>query len=141
VAESKAEREEVAQGVEGVFHWLSGLRMRDGRAGRTPPRRTYYRSRWVRVNEGGIFLTERELGERIEAGEILGTVTDPVSNERSRVIAPFSGRIIGMALSQVVIPGFAAFHIGVETEPLAVPPPPPDDGVDPGELDLEERPE
>lgn len=135
------QREEVAQGVEGVFHWLSGLGMRRGSAGRTPAERTYYRSRWVRVNDGGIFLTGRDLGERIGAGEILGTVTDPVSNERSRVIAPFSGRIIGMALSQVVIPGFAAFHIGVETEPLAMPPSPDDEVEDPGELDLEEHPE
>lgn len=45
-------------------------------------------------------------------------MTDPVSNERSRLIAPVSGRILGMAVSQVVIPGFAAFHIGVATEPL-----------------------
>jgi hypothetical protein len=49
---------------------------------------------------------------------VLGTVTDPVSNERTRLIAPVSGRILGMAVSQVVIPGFAAFHIGVGTEPL-----------------------
>ena len=48
---------------------------------------------------------------------MLGTVTDPVTNERSTVIAPFQGRIIGMAVPQVVIPGFAAFHIGVEQPP------------------------
>jgi predicted deacylase len=134
------QREEVSHGVTGVFHWLAALGMMEGRPGRTPEDRIYTRSRWVRVNDGGIFLTDRELGERIDAGEILGTVTDPISNERTRVIAPFGGRIIGMALSQVVIPGFAAFHVGVEAEPLAVPPPP-DELEDPGELDAEERPE
>jgi predicted deacylase len=79
--------------------------------------RFYYRSRWVRVNDGGIFITDRKLGESIASGDVLGTVTDPVSNERSRLVAPVSGRILGMAVSQVVIPGFAAFHIGIDAEP------------------------
>lgn len=134
------QREEVSHGVTGVLHWLAFLGMLEGRPGRTDEERIYTRSRWVRVSDGGIFITDRELGERVHAGDILGTVTDPISNERTRVIASFGGRIIGRALSQVVIPGFAAFHIGVETEPLAVPPPP-DEVEDPGELDAEERPE
>jgi hypothetical protein len=70
------------------------------------------------VNDGGIFITHRELGERVDTGDVLGTVTDPVSNERTRLRSPFPGRILGMAVSQVVIPGFAAFHIGMATEPL-----------------------
>ena len=45
---------------------------------------------------------------------MLGTVTDPVTNEREHRDRAVPGRIIGMAVPQVVIPGFAAFHIGVE---------------------------
>jgi hypothetical protein len=30
--------------------------------------------------------------------------------------SPFSGRIIGMARNQIVMPGFAAFHIGIQTD-------------------------
>jgi hypothetical protein len=89
----------------------------------------------VRVNDGGIFITKRELGESVASGDLLGTVTDPVSNERTRLIAPVSGRILGMAVSQVVIPGFAAFHIGLDAEPLgevsASPPGERMEGVDP----------
>jgi hypothetical protein len=48
----------------------------------------------------------------------LGTVTDPVTNESKRVEAPVRGRIIGMAVPQVVIPGYAAFHLGIDT-PIA----------------------
>jgi hypothetical protein len=74
-------------------------------------------------------------------GDPLGTVTDPVTNERSTVIAPFRGRIIGMAVPQVVIPGFAAFHIGVEepgpegleAEPEGTAPEPRADPLDPEE--------
>lgn len=146
---------EINRGVEGVRNMLRAFGMLDGDHKEAKDQRIYYRSRWVRVNEGGIFITSRKLGERIETGDVLGTVTDPVSNERSRVIAPFAGSILGMAVPQVVIPGFAAFHIGIGTEPLAdvaapetvspppVPPPRRDEGAipTPDQLDVEEHPE
>lgn len=106
------QKEEIERGFEGVINLLGSLGMH-GRAPRGGPEEVFYRSRWVRVNDGGIFLTDRHLGEAVKGGDLLGTVTDPISNERSQVIAPISGRIIGMALSQVVIPGFAAFHLGL----------------------------
>jgi hypothetical protein len=45
----------------------------------------------------------------------MGTVTDPVTNHLTEVIAPYAGRVLGMALDQVVLPGYAAFHIGIES--------------------------
>jgi uncharacterized protein len=105
--------EEIDRGVAGLRGLLASMRMMKGGPLRRP-HRIYYRSRWLRVNDGGIFLTERKLGDAVQVGDPLGTVTDPVTNERSTVIAPFRGRIIGMAVPQVVIPGFAAFHIGIE---------------------------
>ena len=42
-------------------------------------------------------------------------MTDPVTNQVSDVVAPYSGRVLGMALNQVVLPGYAAFHIGIES--------------------------
>jgi hypothetical protein len=41
-------------------------------------------------------------------------VTDPITNIKDGVISPNDGRVIGMALNQVVLPGFAAFHIGIK---------------------------
>jgi predicted deacylase len=111
---------EIDRGVEGVRGLLASWRMVPGGPLRKRLR-VYYRSRWLRVNDGGIFLTQRKLGDTVQVGEVLGTVTDPVTNERATVIAPLDGRIIGMAVPQVVIPGFAAFHIGIEA-PAAVEP-------------------
>ncbi|MGB3729072.1 MAG: deacylase, partial [Thermodesulfobacteriota bacterium] len=34
---------------------------------------------------------------------------------RTELRSPYSGRIIGMARNQVVMPGFAAFHVGIQT--------------------------
>jgi len=104
---------EIARGVEGVRNVLAALGMSDDAPLVFSPR-VYQRTRWVRVDDGGIFFTRRRLGETVQAGDLLGTVTDPVSNERKRVEAPARGRIIGMAVPQVVIPGFAAFHLGID---------------------------
>ena len=47
-------------------------------------------------------------------GDLLGKVTDPITNIRKLILSPLSGRVIGMAVNQVVLPGFAAFHIGID---------------------------
>jgi uncharacterized protein len=73
----------------------------------------YFESRWVRVNEGGVLMSGVRLGDLVETGTRLGTVTDPVTNHVSTVVAPYPGRVLGMALNQVVLPGYAAFHIGI----------------------------
>ncbi len=136
--------EEIDRGVAGMRGLLASLHMAKG-GGSRRPHRIYYRSRWLRVNDGGIFLTERKLGDAVQVGDPLGTVTDPVTNERSTVIAPFRGRIIGMAVPQVVIPGFAAFHIGIEQPGQELDPDPaleaPATGPAPDQLDPEEAPE
>jgi predicted deacylase len=78
------------------------------------PEPTYYSSRWVRANTGGMLLGEAKLGRRVNAGDLLGYVVDPITNTRQALLAPEDGRIIGMALNQFVIPGSAAYHIGIE---------------------------
>jgi uncharacterized protein len=55
------------------------------------------------------------LGDVVAQGARLGTVTDPVTNRISDVVSPYPGRVLGMALNQVVLPGYAAFHIGIES--------------------------
>ncbi len=45
----------------------------------------------------------------------MGTVTDPITNIKADIKSPYDGRVIGMALDQVVMPGFATHHIGIQT--------------------------
>lgn len=49
-------------------------------------------------------------------GQVLGTVTAPITNRRSQIQSPHRGRILGMALDQLVLPGFAIYHIGIQTQ-------------------------
>jgi len=39
-----------------------------------------------------------------------------MNNASTRLYSPYSGRIIGMARNQVVMPGFAVFHVGIQTD-------------------------
>ncbi|GGC65899.1 M14 family metallopeptidase [Marinobacter halophilus] len=80
------------------------------------PEPVYYDSTWVRAQHGGILFSEIGLGDYVSQGEILGYVADPITNAQYPIHSSSSGRIIGMAVDQVVMAGFAAYHIGTEAE-------------------------
>jgi len=113
---ARFESEEIAQGIAGLHNLMAALGMRDAASGEQKEQLEFRGSRWVRANAGGIFLTDQKLGETIWAGEILGTITDPITNDSTAVWSPADGRILGMAVPQVVLPGFALFHVGIEDQ-------------------------
>lgn len=106
--------EEVEHGVKGIRTLLNKLGMVTRISLWGEPQPVYYESVWVRADTGGILFSKVALGERVAAGDALGTITDPITNKRATLTAPAGGRILGMALNQVVIPGFAAYRIGIE---------------------------
>jgi uncharacterized protein len=76
----------------------------------------FYRSSWLRAPIGGILSSTLRVGVRVKKSDVLGVVTNPLNNESSEVLAQFDGRILGRALNQFVLPGFATFHVGVELD-------------------------
>lgn len=144
---------EVEEGVRGVRDLLARKGMLSTRPRRGQRQEIYYRARWVRVDDGGILLSDVDLGDSVKVGDELGVVTDPISNERTIVRSPYDGRVLGKALNQVVIPGFAAFHVGIRgddfrvlvEEPEEAHAAEPEDGsAEPAgeeQLDVDERPE
>lgn len=108
--------EHVDEGVEIIENVLSGLDMtrRLWKVGGSQP--VFYSSRWVRVNTGGLLISEVEVGERIWEGDVLGSMVNPISNQSIDVISPYSGRVLGMALNQFMLPGYAAFNIGIVSD-------------------------
>jgi hypothetical protein len=107
--------EHVDFGVLAIETLIDKLGMMDRMRHWSEKQPVFYASRWVRSDQGGILLTSVRLGAKVKEGDILGTVTNPLSNEVMQVRSPFDGRVIGMALNQFVLPGFAAFHIGIAT--------------------------
>lgn len=108
------EEEAVNHGVKGIQTLLASLGMSKKVSLWGAPEPVYYQSVWVRVNRGGILMSKIKLGKRVKKDELLGTVTNPITNVRSEIRAPHNGRILGMAVNQVVQPGFAAYRIGIE---------------------------
>ena len=117
---SQLELNEVKLGVKGIETLVHTLGMFKKRRLWGDPEPVYYKSSWVRADNGGILLADVSLGSTVRKGDLLGTITDPMNNARSELRSPYSGRVIGMARNQVVMPGFAAFHVGIQTDETPV---------------------
>ncbi|MBW7471598.1 succinylglutamate desuccinylase/aspartoacylase family protein [Marinobacter sp. M216] len=106
--------------IEAGVNSLTSLMERQGMISRMfvwgDPEPVYYDSDWIRAQHGGILFSEVDLGARVSEGEILGYVADPITNAQYPIRSSSNGRIIGMAVDQVVMAGFAAYHIGTEAE-------------------------
>ncbi|MDA1073523.1 MAG: succinylglutamate desuccinylase/aspartoacylase family protein [Proteobacteria bacterium] len=72
------------------------------------------KSHWIRVprGQGGIYIPLVKLGDVVTEGQLLGTVTDPVTDQANEIRATDAGLVVGMALSQVVLSGYGLFHVG-----------------------------
>jgi hypothetical protein len=142
--------DEIGRGVAGIRTLLAALEMRDGETTHTAEQRLYGETQWVRADASGIYVPTVRPGDSIATGQPIATITDPFSKQRASVVAPTSGRVLGMALGQVVIPGFALFHLGIEAPAPPVSATPddeatssePEEDEDPMRAELrEERPE
>jgi predicted deacylase len=104
----------IRYGVRSIRTMLNKLGMVDDDNDPVLLESVFYQSAWIRVDHGGILFSHVQLGEKITKNSILGVVTDPITNMRSEIVSPYDGQVIGMAVDQVVMPGFAGFHIGVQ---------------------------
>jgi predicted deacylase len=111
----RLQQSKIEHGTQGITGLFDHLGMLPRTSARPAPEPVYYESVWVRADRGGLLFGEVSLGQRVRSGELLATVTDPITNVRSELRAPQDGRVLGMALNQVVMPGFAAFRIGIPT--------------------------
>ena len=111
---ARVQNDAVSHSTKGVMTLLNQLGMYEKvtRWGNREP--VYYRSTWVRADQGGVLFSKVDLGDRVRVDQLLGTITDPITNVQTELRATTKGRVLGMALDQFVMPGFAAFRIGIE---------------------------
>lgn len=104
---------EIELGTRGVLNVLNHLGMFESGA-KSQPTRMLASSSWVRVplGNGGIFMTNTGLGDQVKKGQLLGTVTDPITDDIHEIRSPRDGVVIGAAIPQVVLSGYGVFHIG-----------------------------
>ncbi|WP_160154316.1 succinylglutamate desuccinylase/aspartoacylase family protein [Microbulbifer sp. ALW1] len=113
----------VSHSVKGIRTLLNQLGMVNKFRLWGEPEPVYYNSTWQRATTGGIIFSKVQLGEFVSKGDLLGTVTNPITNVRKEIRSQYNGRILGMAMNQVVQPGFAAYHIGIQAPEEQIPAP------------------
>lgn len=59
----------------------------------------------------GSLHTLKQVGNRVEKGEILGTISDPFGDQEHQIINKKTGVIIGMSLLPLVNNGDALYHV------------------------------
>lgn len=69
-------------------------------------------SSWIRAPASGIFRTAKPLGGHVNKNEILGIISDPISNTEVEVLSPNTGLIIGRSELPLVYEGDAVYHLG-----------------------------
>ncbi|WP_296900351.1 succinylglutamate desuccinylase/aspartoacylase family protein [Thiohalocapsa sp.] len=109
---AQLEPDQIAHGVRGVHALLNTLGMVAQTRPWTDREATYVDSSWVRADRGGILMSAVELGKEVREGDVLGRLIDPITNKTTPIHSPSDGRVIGMARNQVLMPGFAAYHLG-----------------------------
>lgn len=121
----RLQEDEIARGVAGTIDLLAALAMLANDRPAPQPEAVYIETRWVRVNDGGLLHSRVQLGDEVRQGEILGYVRNPVQRDQVALRSRYSGRIIGMTVSPIMIPGYAAYHIGLsgETKEIVAPDP------------------
>ena len=110
----RIQEDQIEKGVSSVNRLLEREGMYSRLFAWGDPEPVYYKSSWIRAEHGGILFSKREVGDMIEVDDVLGAITDPITNETSNILATISGRIIGMAVDQFVMPGYGCYHIGIE---------------------------
>jgi len=106
----------ITEGGQGVRNVMVDLGMIAGEANRRPSE-VYRKTRWVRAGDAtGVFFPSVKAGQAVRKGEVLGTVTDPQTDEVEEIRAPRDGRVIGMAVPQFVLPGYGLFNLGFDPE-------------------------
>ena len=102
-----------AAGISSVMAWMGML---DRQSKAIPFNSVFRRTYWERVplNGGGFFFPEVEIGARVSPGERLATIYAPGYDTETSILARRGGTVIGMAVPQIVLSGYALFNIGIE---------------------------
>ena len=105
-------------GVRGLLNVMHHLNMLPGDSPEIIATRVYRQTFWDRVplNSGGFFFPEVALGDTVKTGQRLGYLVTPLNDETTVVHASRDGVIIGMARPQIVLSGYALFHLGTGGE-------------------------
>lgn len=108
----------ITAGVKGIKQVMQHLCMT-----RRPTRRKSVepimtnRTKWLRAENDGIFRSHIALGQRVEEGDVIATISDPSGEQEKQVICCKGGIVIGQQTLPLVNEGDAIYHIAYFEEP------------------------
>ena len=78
-------------------------------------------TKWIRADRGGFLQFHVRPGQVIDKDQPLATNTSLLGQEKSLMVAPFKGVILGMTTTPAVSPGEPVCHVGqLDTDTHAV---------------------
>ena len=103
----------VRTGVAGVLRVMRAMEMI---AGKGVPKKKVASilsssSTWMRAPAGGLFRSFKDIGEQVDAGDVVGAVSDPFGETEIEIVAEEAGLMIGRATLPVVNEGDAVYHL------------------------------
>jgi predicted deacylase len=102
----------IRAGVRGVLQVMSELGMRPGaRRSRKLESMVANTSRWVRAGQSGILRALVATGAKVEEGDLLAYISDPLGENSEQLFSPVSGIVIGKTNLPLVFAGEALFNI------------------------------
>lgn len=107
----------VGVGVVGVLRALRSMQMIDARLPRARPTRLVRRTRWVRARRGGIADIVVKLGDYVEKGQPVASISDAFGMRPTQAIASETGWVIARSLRPLVNSGDSLVHIAAEEGP------------------------
>ncbi|WP_296143772.1 succinylglutamate desuccinylase/aspartoacylase family protein [uncultured Flavobacterium sp.] len=107
------------EGVEGTKRFLNHFGMLNPKKlVFHPEKKTIYieKSGWVRAKNSGMFKGFTTIGNYVQKGEVLATISDPYGKVEIKVKAPNAGFVINVNDAPIVYQGDAIFHISSDLE-------------------------
>jgi predicted deacylase len=74
-------------------------------------------SGWIRANESGFVMHHKQLGDFVNKGDVLATISDPYGQKLDNVLSNADGIIIGKQNIPLVQEGEAMYHLAYFKEP------------------------
>lgn len=103
----------IRAGLRGIFNVMRHIGMLPPKERRRPVAPVIARStRWVRASRSGIVSSQVKLGSRVNEGDRLAAISDPIGLRDDIITAPFDGIVIGCSNLPLAHEGDALFHLG-----------------------------
>lgn len=108
----RLDEDAVQAGFHGVMRTLRSLGMIEAKLPRAAPTILVRKTQWVRARRGGLVEIAPKLGDTVEQGQIVASISDAFGLRPTGVKSPLSGYVIGRNLNPLVNPGDPLLQVG-----------------------------